>query len=111
MADKIKFEFYFIIESDSTYTWIGSESQDQSYSVNGYELHLKADAYGTFKCQLKGDSELDSLALELEVNAELLDRVLSENQEQQRANLDIEGENNAEAGGNVNLACTPGENC
>jgi len=74
-------------------------------------LHLKPDAYGTFKCQLTGDSELDSLTLELEANPELIERVLSENQEQERTNLDIQGNNNAENGGNVNLACTPGENC
>jgi hypothetical protein len=72
---------------------------------------LKSDAQGSFKCQLRSDSELGSLALELEADPELIERVLSENQEQDKPNLDIHGNNNAESGGNVNIVCTPGENC
>ena len=110
----ILFNFAYFVseESDSTFEWVVPEGQEQSFLINGYELHLKADVYGTVKCQLRGDTELGSLALELEANSELIERVLSDqNQEQEKVNLDIQGNSNAEADGIVNLACTPGENC
>lgn len=115
-------------ESDgSTFTWRANDQNDGSFNIEGDRLLLyRSSASNHFSCILNIDSELGPIALDLDVNQDLLNRALSGSQQgasgESGANsnedhdndvkVDVNGQHN-DGGDGVNsyYECQPGENC